>query len=94
MVRARRQGGGGGRFSPTLPTPPLLPGILKRLAEAEGDITEDRELIESLENTKRIATDIAEKSAIAQRTTIEINITSEKYRPVAHRCVVVREGGG
>lgn len=64
---------------------PLPAGILKRLAEAEGDITEDRELIEGLENTKRIATDIAEKSAIAQRTTIEINITSEKYRPVAHR---------
>ena len=43
----------------------LEDGILKRLAEAEGDITEDRELIEGLEKTKRIATDIAEKSAIA-----------------------------
>lgn len=63
----------------------LEDGILKRLAEAQGDITEDRELIESLENTKRIATDINEKSAVAKKTTEEINITSEKYRSVAHR---------
>lgn len=48
----------------------LEDGILKRLAEAEGDITDDRELIESLEDTKRIATGIMEKSAIAQRTTV------------------------
>jgi dynein heavy chain len=67
----------------------LEDGILKRLADAEGDITEDRALIESLENTKRIATDIAEKSAIAQHTTAEINATSEKYRPVAHRAALL-----
>ena len=35
--------------------------ILKRLAEAEGDITEDQELIESLEDAKKLADDIAEK---------------------------------
>jgi dynein heavy chain, axonemal len=63
----------------------LEDGILKRLADAEGDITEDRELIESLENTKRISVDIAEKQAAARKTEKEINITSEKYRPVAHR---------
>ncbi|RYY36502.1 hypothetical protein EON62_01715, partial [archaeon] len=67
----------------------LEDGILKRLAEAEGDITEDRGLIEGLENTKRIATDIQEKSAVAQRTTAEINATSEKYRPVAHRAALL-----
>ena len=32
--------------------------ILDRLAIAEGDITEDVELIEGLEETKRISTDI------------------------------------
>ena len=31
--------------------------ILDRLANAEGDITEDVELIEGLEETKRISTD-------------------------------------
>lgn len=67
----------------------LEDGILKRLAEAEGDITEDRALIESLENTKRIAADINVKSEIAARTTAEINRTSEKYRPVAHRAALL-----
>jgi len=67
----------------------LEDGILKRLAEAEGDITEDRALIEGLENTKRIAADINEKSAIAAHTTAEINTTSEKYRPVAHRAALL-----
>jgi dynein heavy chain len=67
----------------------LEDGILKRLAEAEGDITEDRNLIEGLEETKRIATDINEKTKIAQKTTAEINLTSEKYRPVAHRAALL-----
>jgi dynein heavy chain, axonemal len=42
----------------------LEDGILAKLAGAAGDITEDRELIVGLENTKRMAQDIAEKSAI------------------------------
>ena len=67
----------------------LEDGILKRLAEAQGDLTEDRELIEGLENTKRIATDIAEKQVVAKRTELDINVTSEKYRPVAHRAALL-----
>ena len=63
----------------------LEDGILKRLADAEGDITDDRELIESLENSKRVATVVAEKQAAGLETEKQINVTSEKYRPVAHR---------
>jgi len=59
--------------------------ILARLAAAEGDITSDVELITSLENTKRIANDIAEKQIIAAKTEEQISVTSEKYRPVAER---------
>ena len=59
--------------------------VLARLSAAEGDLTEDRALIEGLEDTKRIAADIAEKSAIAATTTLAINAASEAYRPVAHR---------
>jgi dynein heavy chain, axonemal len=59
--------------------------ILKKLAEAEGDITEDVALIESLEETKRVSTDIASKMEIAKKTTADIQKTSEKYRPVAAR---------
>eukprot|EP00968_Pinguiococcus_pyrenoidosus_P000337 scaffold23_cov268-Pinguiococcus_pyrenoidosus.AAC.7 len=63
----------------------LEDGILYKLATAEGDITEDVELIEGLEDTKRISNDIQEKSAQALLTQERIKITSEKYRPVANR---------
>jgi len=63
----------------------LEDGILKGLAEAEGDITEDVELIEGLEESKRVADDIAVKLAAGKKTAISINKTSEKYRPVARR---------
>mmetsp|Transcript_7029 Transcript_7029/g.18100 ORF Transcript_7029/g.18100 Transcript_7029/m.18100 type:complete len:3653 (+) Transcript_7029:117-11075(+) len=59
--------------------------ILDRLANAEGDITEDVELIEGLEETKRISTDINKKSAVAKETQASIKITSEKYKSVADR---------
>merc|ERR1719395_233 len=59
--------------------------ILDRLANAEGDITEDVELIEGLEETKRISTDITKKSAVAKETQASIEITSKKYKSVADR---------
>lgn len=59
--------------------------LLYQLATAEGDLTENVELIENLEESKRVSTDIAEKAAVAAETEIEINIAREKYRPVASR---------
>ena len=43
----------------------LEDGILQQLAEAEGDVTENITLIENLEDAKRVATEIAEKMAVA-----------------------------
>ena len=63
----------------------LEDNILFKLAAAEGDITEDVELIEGLENTKKIANEIAVKQVLATTTQKEIKITSEKYRGVANR---------
>ncbi|CAM9266952.1 unnamed protein product [Chrysoparadoxa australica] len=63
----------------------LEDNILFKLASAEGDITEDVELIEGLEETKRIATDISQKAELALKTQESIYVTSEKYRPVANR---------
>ena len=40
----------------------LEDSILHKIATAEGDITEDRALIEGLENTKEIANDIEKKA--------------------------------
>jgi dynein heavy chain len=63
----------------------LEDGLLQKLAEAEGDITEDVELIEGLEESKRIATEIAEKQIVAAETEVTINAARETYRPVASR---------
>lgn len=63
----------------------LEDNILYKLAVAQGDITEDVELIEGLEATKRIANDIAMKQVQATQTQATIKMTSEKYRGVANR---------
>ena len=58
----------------------LEDNILFKLATAEGDITEDVELIEGLESTKMIANEIAVKQVQATATQATIKMTSEKYR--------------
>eukprot|EP01047_Picozoa_sp_COSAG01_P071023 COSAG01_NODE_10920_length_2051_cov_1.101947_4_plen_86_part_00 len=44
----------------------LEDNLLMRLANAEGDILEDIELIENLEQTKRTSAEIGEKVALAR----------------------------
>lgn len=63
----------------------LEDSILEKLANAEGDITEDVALIESLEETKKISLDINKKSAAAKTTQASIRVTSNKYKSVADR---------
>ena len=63
--------------------------ILSKLANAEGDITEDVELIEGLEDAKAISNDIAEKMEVAAEIQAKIQITSEKYRTVAARAALL-----
>jgi dynein heavy chain len=48
----------------------LEDNILYKLATAQGDITEDVELIEGLENTKKIATEIGIKQTQATETQV------------------------
>lgn len=59
--------------------------ILNKLATAEGDITENVELIEGLEEAKRISDDIQQKSQVTLKTQTEILAASERYRSVAKR---------
>lgn len=59
--------------------------LLYKLATAEGDLTEDLPLIESLEEAKRVADEITAKVAEARDMEIKINFSREKYRPVASR---------
>jgi len=59
--------------------------ILVKLAAAEGDVTEDRDLIEGLEEAKQISTDVTQKLEEGKKTNKDINETSEKFRSVASR---------
>lgn len=67
----------------------LESGLLFKLANAQGDILEDIELIENLEYSKKLSTEIQEKVAIAIETEININLASEFYRPAASRGALV-----
>ena len=63
--------------------------LLRRLSESKGDILDDIELIESLEFSKKLSTEIGEKVEKAKVTEEVINIASENYRPAAARGALV-----
>lgn len=63
----------------------LEDNLLFRLANSQGDILEDIELIENLEETKRTAVEIETKVAAAKDTEKTINAAREVYRTVATR---------
>jgi dynein heavy chain, axonemal len=69
----------------TIKVKELEDNILSKLATAQGDISEDVELIEGLEFTKKIANEISVKQVQATATQVTIKLTSEKYRVVANR---------
>lgn len=52
-------------------------------------MTENIELIESLEKSKELSTEIKEKVEIAKVTEVDINVSSEHYRPAANRGALV-----
>lgn len=60
-----------------------------QLATSEGDILENITLIENLESSKKLSTEIAVKQEIAKTTEIAINEASEAYRPAASRGALV-----
>lgn len=59
--------------------------LLFKLATSEGDLTEDVELIESLEEAKRVADEIVLKVEESKVTETKINLSREKYRVAAAR---------
>jgi len=59
--------------------------LLEKLANAEGDILDDTELILSLEDAKKTSDEIKEKAIISAETEAKINETSEFYRPTGNR---------
>lgn len=67
----------------------LETGLLTRLVTQQGHILEDIELIENLEYSKELSTEIKEKVEIAKQTSIQIEDASEQYRPAAERGALV-----
>lgn len=63
--------------------------MLFKLANAKGDILDDIALIENLEDSKKISTEISVKVEIAKVTEAKINETSELYRPAASRGALI-----
>uniref|UniRef100_K3WLS4 AAA+ ATPase domain-containing protein n=1 Tax=Globisporangium ultimum (strain ATCC 200006 / CBS 805.95 / DAOM BR144) TaxID=431595 RepID=K3WLS4_GLOUD len=59
--------------------------ILTNLADAEGDITENVQVITDLETTKATAVEIAMKAAKAKEYEVQINALSSRYQSVANR---------
>ena len=67
----------------------LESNLLDRLANAKGNLLENIELIENLEESKRLSIEISEKVAIARVTEKEITDASEMYRPSAVRGALI-----
>ncbi|KAJ3027001.1 UNVERIFIED_CONTAM: Dynein heavy chain 6, axonemal, partial [Siphonaria sp. JEL0065] len=59
--------------------------ILKLLFNSEGNILDDEELINTLNQSKVTSAAIKERVSLAEKTEIEINTARERYRPVAIR---------
>jgi dynein heavy chain len=67
----------------------LEDGLLQMLNDSTGDILENIDLIESLERSKALSTEINIKVEIAKVTEVAINEASEAYRPAASRGALV-----
>ena len=63
----------------------LEDNLLYLLANAEGDILADENLIISLEETKATSNEIASKVIVAQETNVNIAKSREFYRQIAQR---------
>jgi len=59
--------------------------LLEKLANAEGDILDDADLIIGLEDAKKTSDDVKEKAVVAQETQARIDETMEFYRPAGSR---------
>jgi hypothetical protein len=63
--------------------------LLFRLANSTGNLLDDVELIDVLNNTKQTAQEVNEKLATAAETNVKITEACEEYRPVAHRATLI-----
>ena len=67
----------------------IADGLLYKLSHAEGNLIEDIELIENLEQTKKTAVEVAEKQVEGAKAEKEIAVSREVYRPAAARAALI-----
>lgn len=63
--------------------------ILKSLAEAQGSLLDDEELVETLAVSKKTAEEVTHQLQVAEQTEIQIDATRQGYRPVATRAAIL-----
>ena len=63
----------------------LEDGLLAKLAASQGDILEDKPLVDSLEATKATAAEVAANVKKAKIAEVQLRTACEVYRPVASR---------
>ncbi|XP_049877279.1 dynein axonemal heavy chain 10 [Pectinophora gossypiella] len=63
----------------------LEDSLLRELATSTGNMLDNVELVNTLENTKSKAAEVMEKLELAERTTADIEKLRDGYRPVAKR---------
>ncbi|XP_041985040.1 dynein axonemal heavy chain 10 [Aricia agestis] len=63
----------------------LEDSLLRELATSTGNMLDNRDLVDTLENTKAKATEVMEKLSLAETTTRDIERLRDGYRAVARR---------
>jgi len=63
--------------------------LLYKLANVQGNLLDDKDIIDVLNNTKKVSTEVMEKLAVAGETQKKIQVTCEDYRPVATRGSII-----
>lgn len=63
--------------------------LLFKLSSVQGSLLDDKEIIDVLNDTKRVSNEVKEKLVIAGATNENITVAREEYRPVATRGAVI-----
>ncbi len=67
----------------------LEDSLLRELATSQGNMLDNMELVETLEETKSKATEVGEKLKLGAKTAIEIDKMRDGYRPAAKRGAIL-----
>ncbi|XP_078467787.1 dynein axonemal heavy chain 10-like [Lampetra planeri] len=63
--------------------------LLRELITSTGNMLDNAQLVQTLDETKAKATEVSEKLALAEQTTVDIDILRNRYRPAAQRGAIL-----